>query len=146
MNFFNDKYLFSLDSKFRLLLPKDVRESFKIVKGKNLYLIPNLSAPEFLEVRTESQWKAYQDEFAKQESNDMKKDFLRFAMMSQEKVTVDGQGRFVLSQRIRKLCKLEGTVAVINMGTYIEVWNQQHMEQKYSDMVRAYREINTKLF
>jgi DNA-binding transcriptional regulator/RsmH inhibitor MraZ len=45
MNFFNDKYLHSLDSKSRLLLPKDIRATFKVKKGDSLYLIPNLSSP-----------------------------------------------------------------------------------------------------
>jgi DNA-binding transcriptional regulator/RsmH inhibitor MraZ len=66
--------------------------------------------------------------------------------MFQEKVTVDGQGRIVVSQRIRELCKLDGTVAVINMRSYAEVWNKNHMEQKYADMIKAYKEINNRLF
>ena len=146
MNSFNDKYLHSLDSKSRLLLPKDIRETFKIKKGDSLYLIPNLSSPEYLELRTEAQWTAYQEDFSKQESNDQKKDFLRYAMMFQEKVTVDGQGRIIVSQRIRELCKLDGTVAVINMSSYTEVWNKSHMEQKYKEMIKAYKEINHRLF
>jgi len=146
MNSFNDKYLHSLDSKFRLLLPKDIRDMFKIKKGDNLYLIPNMSTPEYLELRTEAQWQAYQDDLLRQESNVQKKDFLRYAMMFHERVTVDGQGRIVMSQRIRELCKLEDTVAVINMRSMAEVWNLNHMEQKYPDMVRAYKEINNRLF
>jgi MraZ protein len=146
MNSFNDKYLHSFDNKSRLLLPRDIREIFKIEKGDNLLLIPNLAPPEYLEIRTEAQWQVYQENLSKQESTAQKKDFLRYAMMLHEKITVDGQGRIVVSPRIRDLCKLDGTVAVINMGSFAEVWNVSHMELKYPDLVRAYKEINDRLF
>ena len=143
---FNDKYVYSLDLKSRLLLSMEIRQQFKIRKGDQLYLVPILSSPEYLEIRTESQWKAYQDEFSRQEPNNQKKDFLRYLMSFHERVTVDAQGRFVLSQRIRDLCKLGETVAVINMRTYAEVWNLEHMERKYADLVRAFEDINARLF
>lgn len=146
MNAFNDKYIYALDPKSRLLLPLEIRQQFKIRKGDRLYLIPNLSDPEYLEIRTESQWQSYQDDLSKQESNDRKKDFIRYAMMFQERVTVDGQGRFIVSQRIRDLCKLEDEVAVINMRSYAEVWNKAHVERKYADMVRAFKEISDRLY
>ncbi len=146
MNTFNDKYIYALDPKSRLLLPLEIRQQFKIRKGDRLYLIPNLSDPEYLEIRTESQWQSYQDDLSKQESNDRKKDFIRYAMMFQERVTVDGQGRFIVPQRIRDLCKLEDEVAVINMRSYAEVWNKDHMERKYADMVRAFKEISDRLY
>jgi len=146
MKSFNDKYLHSFDTKSRLLLPKDIRDLFEIKKGDSLCLIPNLFAPEYLEIRTEAQWQVYQEDFSKQESNDQKKNFLRYAMMFHEQATVDGQGRIVVSQRIRELCKLSGTVAVINMRSLFEVWNKSHMEQKYAEMVKAYKDINDRLF
>jgi MraZ protein len=146
MDTFNEKYIYNLDPKSRLLLPLEIRQQFKIKKGDHLYLIPNLSEPEYLEIRTESQWQSYQEDFSKQESNDQKKDFLRYAMMFQERVKVDGQGRFIISQRIRDLCKLEDTVAVINMRSYVEVWNKSHVERKYADMVRAFKELNDRMY
>jgi MraZ protein len=146
MNAFNEKYIHTLDPKSRLLLPLEIRKQFKIRKGDHLYLIPNLSEPEYLEIRTEAQWQSYQEEFSQQDSNQQKKDFLRYAMMFQERVTVDGQGRFIIPQRIRDLCKLEDTVAVINMRSYAEVWNKTHVERKYADMVRAFKDMNDRLF
>jgi MraZ protein len=146
METFNDKYLHTLDTKSRLLLPMEIRQTFKIKKGDELILIPNLSKPEYLEIRTASQWKVYQEDFVKQETNDQLKDFLRYVMMFQENVKVDGQGRIVLSQRIRDLCKLDGTVAVIKMRTCAEVWNKENMEHKFADLIRAFKGINDRLF
>jgi len=146
MDAFNEKYIFTLDPKSRLLLPLEIRQQFKIRKGDRLYLVPNPSDPVFLEIRTEAQWQSYQENFFKQDANDRDKDFIRYTRMFQERVTVDGQGRFILSQRIRELCKLEEEVAVINMQTYAEVWNKAHVERKYADMVRAFKRINDRLY
>jgi division/cell wall cluster transcriptional repressor MraZ len=146
MNYFNEKYLCTLDHKARLLLPLDIRQQFKVRRSDILYLIPNTSDPEYLEIRTISQWQSYQQKLLEQEPNVQKKDFLRYTMMLHERVAIDGQGRVVISERLRKLCKLDGTVAVINMQTYVEVWNTAHMERRYADLVRAYRELSDRLF
>ena len=146
MTYFNDKYLHNLDSKGRLLLPREIRSHFKIKKGDNLYLIPNTNEPAYLEIRTARQWQDYCDKLTKQEAGVKKKDFLRYTRISQESVTIDGQGRIIIPQRLRELCKLDSTVAIINMDRFIEVWNKAHVEAKYHDMVNAFRELNDLLF
>ncbi len=146
MDAFNDKYLYHLDPKFRLRLPMEIRQQFEIKKGDQLHLIPYLSEHEHLEIRTESQWQLYKKKFLAQASNEHKKDFLRYAEVFQEYATVDGQGRIVITERIRDLCKLDETVAVINMHTYAEVWEKTNMERKYPDLLRAYKEFSDRLY
>jgi len=145
-NYFNEKALHSVDPKGRLLLPKDIRESYKIRKGQVLHLVPNLSSPPYLEIRTPDQWNHYRETLMQQLAGEQKKDSVRYAMMLAETVTVDGQGRIVLPQRIRDACNLDGMVAVINMQLYVEVWCKAHMDQRYADMVRAFKEANDRLF
>ena len=146
IDYFNEKDLHTIDPKGRLLLPREIRDAFKIKKANVLYLIPNLSEPPYLEIRTESQWRKYCDTLRQQESSEKKKDSFRYAMMLKERVTVDGGGRIVIPTRIRDKCGLDGSVAVVNMDIYIEVWSQKHMEQKYNDMIRAFREANDRAF
>jgi MraZ protein len=146
MNYFNDKYLHSIDQKGRLLLPRDIRDHFEIKKGDTLYLIPNSSEPPYLEIRTEAQWESYCESLMQQESNVKKKDFLRYARISQESVTMDGQGRLIIPQRLRDQCKLTKSVAVINMDRFIEVWDKSHVEARYHEMMKAFRELNDLLF
>ena len=52
----------------------------------------------------------------------------------------------MIPNRIREACKLDGAVAVIDMGVYVEVWCKEHMERKYTDMVRAFKETNDRMF
>lgn len=146
MNYFNDKYLHSIDQKGRLLLPRDLREYFEMKKGDTLYLIPNASEPPYLEIRTEAQWDRYFESLMQQDNGVKKKDFLRYTRMSLETVTLDGQGRIIIPQRLRDQCSLAKSVAVINMDLFIEVWNQTHVEARYHDMMKAFRELNDNLF
>ncbi len=146
INHFNEKSLHTVDRKGRLLLPKELRQAFKIKKGDVLYLVPNLSDPPYLEIRTAPQWAEYRLSLRSGTSGEQKKDTYRYAMMIKETAVVDGQGRFMIPSRVREACRLDGTVAVVDMDVYMEVWCKSHMEKKYADMVRAFKEINDRLF
>ncbi len=145
-NYFNEKNLHSIDSKGRILLPKEIRDHLRIKKGDALHLVPNLSGPLYIEIRTAAQWKTYREGLRDLEAGEKKKDSYRYATMLQETATMDGQGRVLLPQRIRELCKVVDLVAVINMDEYVEVWAKANLEQKYSDMVKAFKELNDRMF
>jgi MraZ protein len=145
-NYFNEKNLHSFDSKGRILLPKEIRAHYSIQKGDTLYLIPNLADASYLEIRTEEAWNRYTASLRRQESGEKKKDTFRYAMMLKETVTVDGQGRVLIPQGIRDACELGQTVAVVNMDIYVEVWSKEQMDQKYDKMVRAFKELNDRMF
>ena len=145
-NYFNEKSFNSVDSKGRLLLPKDIRNAFKLRKSDVLYLVPNLGDQSYLEVRTKSQWKTYCERLRNQDVGQQKKDSFRYAMMVMEEAAVDGQGRILIPQRIRESCKLDDQVAVVTMQTYFEIWARGQVEQRYADMVRAFKETNDRLF
>jgi MraZ protein len=146
LNFFDEKTFHSTDPKGRLLLPREIRDHFQIKKADTLYLIPNLSEPPYLEIRTAEQWDRYRESLRQQESGEKKKDSFRYAMMLKDTVTVDGQGRILLPQRIREMCRLDGAVAIVNMDLYVEVWAKDHMAQRYADMLRAFKEANDRMF
>jgi len=146
LNHFNEKSLHTIDGKGRLLLPKEVRQAYKIKKGDVLYLVPNLSDPPYLEIRTARQWEEYRQSLRQETSSEQKKDTFRYAMMIKEKAVVDGQGRIMIPNRIRETCSLEGTVAVVDMDVYVEVWCKAHMAKKYADMVRAFKDTNDRMF
>ncbi|UCH83427.1 MAG: hypothetical protein JSW50_13360 [Candidatus Latescibacterota bacterium] len=145
-NYFNEKNLHSFDSKGRILLPKEIRAHYEIKKGDILYLVPNLAGTAYLEIRTAEAWSRYYASLRRQDSGEKKKDTFRYAMMLKETATVDGQGRVLIPQGIRDACELNKTVAIVNMDIYIEVWSKENMEQKYVEMVRAFKELNDRMF
>jgi MraZ protein len=146
MNRFNDKYLHSLDQRGRLQLSRDIRAGFKMKKGDTVHLMPNPGNPPHLSLWTESGWTDFLENLKAQPSSETKRNSLRFIRLMHEKVTADGQGRIVISQRLRSFCHIEKEVAIIDMGDYIEAWNKDAVEQKYNDMLRAFNEINELLF
>jgi division/cell wall cluster transcriptional repressor MraZ len=146
LNHFNEKSLHAIDGKGRLLLPKEVRDGLDIKQGDVLFLIPNLADPPYLEIRTAQQWERYRKSLRRESSGEQKKDTFRYAMMIKETAIVDGQGRFMIPNRIRETCHLDGTVAVVDMDIYVEVWCKAHMAKKYADMVRAFKETNDRMF
>lgn len=155
MSRFNDKYLHTIDQRGRLQLPRDFRTVHKVKKGDVFHLLPNPNNPDllpdppnppFLEVRTKVQWEEYQNRLMAQESSEGKRDIFRLIQMDHVEVTADGQGRFVIPPRLRDACAFDSEVAVINMASFVEVWNKEAVQQKYNDMLKAFNEINNQLF
>lgn len=146
LQYFNEKSLHAIDPKGRLLLPKDVRDAFKIRKGDVLFLLPDFSSLAYLEIRTAKQWDQYCKTLRDEAASEQKKDSYRYAKMAKEQATVDGQGRILIPQRIQAACNLDASVAVINMDSYVEVWAQAHMEKKYPDLVKAFKNMNDRTF
>ncbi len=145
-NYFNEKNLHSVDGKGRILFPKEVRDHHRIEKGEILHCVPSLTNPAYVEVRTEIQWKRYRESLRAAEEGEKKKDTFRYAELFRETATLDGQGRVLIPQRIREMCGIAGLVAVVDMDDYIEIWARENIEQKYADMVRAFKEMNDRMF
>ena len=145
-NYFNEKNVHSVDLKGRILLPRDIRDNHKLKKGDALVCVPSVTSPAYVEIRTEAQWKKYRASLRGTEPGESKKDSFRMADLSKDTATVDGQGRVLIPEWIREACKIKKSVAVVDMDEYIEVWAKENIEQKYDQMVRAFKERNDQLF
>jgi MraZ protein len=146
-SYFNEKNLYSIDLKGRVLVPKDVRDKHRYKKGDALYCTPNMSGAAYVEIRTDAQWKKHREQLlAAAEEGETKKDSFRYADFFTHPATIDGQGRLSIPQEIREMCKLGESVAIVDMEEHIEVWAKESIEQKYADMVRAFKEMNDRIF
>ena len=145
-NYFNEKNLHSVDPKGRVLLPKDVRDHHKLKKGDVLLCVPSVTNPAYVEIRTDAQWKKYRESLRATEPGESKKDSFRLADLSKDAATLDAQGRVSIPEWIREICRIKDSVAVVDMDEYIEVWAKENIEQKYDQMVRAFKERNDRLF
>ena len=144
--YFNEKNLHSVDVKGRVLLSKEIRDHHGIKKGDVLYCVPSLENPTYIEIRTAPQWNKYFEDLGKAAESEEKKLSYRFAKVAHVAATVDGQGRISIPQPVREACRIGDTVAVVDMDKHIEVWAREHIEQKYEDMVRAFKKMNDKMF
>lgn len=143
---FGEKHVHGIDPKGRLQLARPVREVLKLKKGDKLHLLPNIDEPPFLELRTAAQWVEYERRFLSQAPGDMKRDFVRFVQLHKETVVADAQGRLILPKSLREQCHLDATVVVINMSSCVEVWSPKHIERRYAEMAKAFKDINNSFF
>jgi DNA-binding transcriptional regulator/RsmH inhibitor MraZ len=146
INHLNPDCLHNLDQKGRLLLRKSIRDTYRIKKGDKLYLVPDLSSPAHLEVRTESQWAEYRKSLRQDEASEKKKQAFRYLDLIKEAATVDGGGRFLIPQRMRDQCEFFDQVAVIDMDNHVEIWAKDNVAKRFDEMVKAFKEINDRKF
>ncbi len=145
-NYFNEKDLHSIDLKGRVLVPRDIREKHHFKKGDVLHFTPNISGATYIEVRTDAQWKKHREQLLVAEGGETKKDSFRYAGFYSATATIDGQGRMFIPQKVRDMCNLGESVAIVDMEEHIELWAKESIEQKFADMVRAFKEINDQVF
>lgn len=145
-NRINVKNLHSVDSKGRILLPKDLRDHHRLDKGNTLICVPSGTNPTCLEVRTVAQWERYRASLRRSEPGESKKDAFRVIDVSKDTTTLDGQGRMLVPQWLREVCGMREKVAVIDLEDYFEVWAAEFIEQKYAEMLRAFKQRNDELF
>jgi MraZ protein len=62
---------------------------------------------------------------------------ISFAMSS--KVELDGQGRLLLNERLRKRAGLKDQITLIGVRDHIELWNTENWEQYVSDYMAQYQ-------
>jgi len=112
------EFTHSIDEKGRVRIPKNFRdelgETFYITKGfeKCLFVFP------------EAEWK---DFMARLQDNNFKDENIRrmqrFFTGSAMPITLDGQGRTVISQALRSFAGLEKEVSLVGMNDKIEIWS-----------------------
>jgi len=143
---FGERHVHGVDPKGRLQLARPVREELKLKKGDKLHLLPNIDEPPFLEIRTSRQWDEYEQRFLSQAPGDLKRDFVRFVQLHRETVVADAQGRLILPKSVRERCQLDASVVVIHMSSCVEVWSPAHIERRYAEMAKAFKDINNTFF
>ena len=65
--------------------------------------------------------------------------FERISFALASKVELDGQGRLLLNERLRKRAGLKDQITLIGVRDHIEVWNSESWEQYLSDHMAQYQ-------
>jgi MraZ protein len=65
--------------------------------------------------------------------------FERISFALAGKVELDGQGRLLLNERLRKRAGLEDHITLIGVRDHIELWNSKSWEQYLSDHMAQYQ-------
>lgn len=65
--------------------------------------------------------------------------FERISFALSSKVELDGQGRLLLNERLRKRAGLKDQITLIGARDHIELWNSESWEQYLSDNMAQYQ-------
>jgi MraZ protein len=69
--------------------------------------------------------------------------FERISFALASKVELDGQGRLLLSERLRSRAGLKEDVTLVGVRDHVELWNTQDWEQYVSDHMPQYQKQMT---
>ena len=65
--------------------------------------------------------------------------FERISFALASKIELDGQGRLLLNERLRKRAGLKDQITLVGVRDHIELWNNESWEQYLSDNMTQYQ-------
>ena len=120
---FMGEYNHTVDAKGRLIIPAKFRDNL----GEEFVVSKGLDGCLF--VHANNEWQKFVDKLLTMPSG--KKDarqFARYFLAGAESVTVDKQGRVLLSEVLRTSAQISKDVVVIGVGSRIEIWSRDRWE------------------
>ena len=133
------EYQHVIDSKSRVLISNKLRNQIDVDEhGSNFYLV--LGANGILCLYPEK----YFEQIALAvtpgtTAPDEAVVFERISFAMSSKVELDGQGRLLLNERLRKRAGLKDQITLIGVRDHIELWNTEKWEQYVSDHMTQYQ-------
>ena len=122
------EYEHSLDAKGRLIMPaklrEDIGEKFIVTKGLDGCLFGF----------SQAEWNNFQEKLKTLPlTNKNARDFVRFFLSGAIECEIDKQGRFLIASNLREYAEMEKEVAIIGVGTRIEIWNKEKWKEYNSE-------------
>ena len=118
------------DTKGRAFLPAVFRKVLQASDEENLVLRRDVFQ-KCLVLYPESVWNARLD-LLKQQLRPWKQShqqMFRQFVSEAEVVTLDGNGRFLISKRLQKIAEIDQDIRFIGMDDTIEIWSPRNLEQ-----------------
>ncbi|MHC4557675.1 MAG: division/cell wall cluster transcriptional repressor MraZ [Planctomycetota bacterium] len=133
------EYRHVVDNKSRVLISNKLRSQIDVDEhGSNFYLI--LGANGILCLYPERYFEQIALAVAPgTTAPDEAVAFERISFALASKVELDGQGRLLLNERLRKRAGLKDHITLIGVRDHIELWNSESWEQYISDHMAQYQ-------
>ena len=122
------EYEHSLDAKGRLIMPaklrEDMGEKFIITKGLDGCLFGF----------SQNEWTNFEEKLKTLPlTNKNARDFVRFFLSGAIECELDKQGRFLIASNLREYANMGKDVAIIGVGTRLEIWDREKWKAYNSD-------------
>lgn len=142
--FFRGKSQRSLDPKGRLMLPPEFREVVFSRSQEGMFVLTCYDG--CLVGFPQPDWEEFEENLLKVKNASRKlRDFRRMVIGSAEQMTLDKQGRVLLSQAHRAYAELDDQAQLVGQLQKFEIWNPQKFAslieaQDYDDVTRELEE------
>ncbi len=133
------EYEHVVDNKSRVLISNKLRNQIDVQEhGSNFYLV--LGANGILCLYPEKYFEQISLAVAPgTAAPDEAVAFERMSFALASKVELDGQGRLLLNEKLRKRAGLKDNITLIGVRDHIELWNSESWEQYVSDNMAQYQ-------
>lgn len=118
------------DAKGRVFLPSVFRKVLQ-ASGEELLVLRKDIYQKCLVLYPESVWNEKVDQLKAQLKpwKPSHQQMLRQFISEAEAISLDGNGRFLISKRLQKAAEIDQDVQFIGMDNTIEIWSPQHLKQ-----------------
>ena len=125
---FMGEYHHTIDDKGRIIIPAKIRyelgEQFIVTKGLDGCLFGF----------SQNEWNNFEEKLKTLPlTNKNARDFVRFFLSGATECEIDKQGRFLIASNLREYAEMEKEIAIIGVGTRIEIWNKEKWKKYNSD-------------
>lgn len=133
------EYQHTVDGKGRVLISNKLRSQIDVDEhGSNFYLV--LGANGILCLYPERYFEQIALAVAPgATAPDETVAFERISFALASKVELDGQGRLLLNERLRKRAGLKKDITLVGVRDHIELWNSKNWEQYLADNMAQYQ-------
>ena len=134
------EYQHTVDEKGRVLVSNKLRSQIDVSQhGSNFYLV--LGANGILCLYPEKDFQQLARSAApKTTAPDEAVAFERIAFALASRVELDGQGRLLLNERLRKRAGLREHITLVGVRDHIELWNDEDWERYLADHIAEYQQ------
>lgn len=128
MSFFVGEYRVSLDDKGRMRVPNKLREQLK----SDYVLFAGTSNCIVLSTREYFQEKYLPKIIGSLMSESEKQEAMRMLGSTMQTPEEDGQGRFMLQQKLKDVAHIKKKMVFLGVFERIEIWSEEVYDKKYS--------------
>ena len=135
----------NLDEKYRLAVPKQLREQFGGGKSASLYVAPGTE--QSLALYSTEAFQKLAERLAARSSNRAEvRNYLRLFYARAEKVSLDGQGRIRLPERLVEFAQLKHDLVLLGVHDHVEIWDSQLWDEFLKQHSANFDEMATQAF
>lgn len=132
----------AVDEKFRLALPRSLRDGFSRQDSDEFYLAPGNEGCLTLYSRTG--FEALASQLASVSTGRVEvRSFLRLFYSQAEAVQIDKQSRIRVPERLFKLAELKHNVVLIGVHDHVEIWDRERWDSFLSRNSSQFDELTS---